>query len=152
MAPEVLRNEPSDEKYVLFPRVYQSTSLRFGGWSSDEKWLFVQVWCFQFWGYIVGTLYITTTMGRNEPNASCWCCGIPASASWYSRWYGSCCCRYYKEMLAHVSIHDVSPSICSILNISSRTYIYLFHNCVVKVSCICKVHGSNKLEYSLTIS
>lgn len=31
MAPEVLRNEPSDEKYVLFPRVYQSTSLRFGG-------------------------------------------------------------------------------------------------------------------------
>jgi len=59
-----------------------------------------QMWCFQLWGYIVGTLYFVTTMGRYESHASCWSCWFSATTPWHSSRRGSHRSRDNREVLA----------------------------------------------------
>lgn len=64
----------------------------------------LQMWCFQLWGYIMGTLYLVTAMGRYESHASGWSCWFSGTTPWYSSRGGSCHSRDNREMLADVSM------------------------------------------------
>lgn len=99
MAPEVLRNEPANEKWVKFNtmRIFLnvSTEILIG--------MLAQMWRVQLWCYIVGISYFTHPLERFEPDASRWSCGIPESTTWNPRWYRSNRCTDNPWMLANVS-------------------------------------------------
>lgn len=67
-----------------------------------------QMWCLQLWCYTVGALYFAATMGRNEPNASCWGRWISTPSSRHTRGYRSRYCRHHPQMLANVTVFSTS--------------------------------------------
>lgn len=91
MAPEVLRNEPSDEKYVIFllasNKTFQ-TSFYSELWKLKDRYVDygcnIQVWHIQFWSHIVGACNWEDPLGKSQFNAG------TNFFKWYLRTYFQC--------------------------------------------------------------